>query len=570
MKPTSHTFASWDQSRIHYLAWNAEHKNRALVFCHRGHEYGGRWQETVEKLGLGDFACFAWDARGHGQSDGSRGHAPNVGAVARDLDYFIRHLSIAYGIAVEDMVVVGHSVGAVIVSTWVHDYAPPIRGMVLGTPAFEVKLYVPFAIPLLRLRQLLFGAGEVRSYVKAAVLTHDKEEARKYAADSQIFPQISVQMLLDLYDTSQRILQDAGAITVPTLLLSAGSDWVVRLDAQQRFFEKLSSPQKIWKKLSGFYHAIFHEKDRSIVVDEIRAFVNSVFSQPCPNLSLLDAHQMGYTKKEYDDLCSPNPFPFQFMKWVMQSIGNLSEGIKLGWKTGFDSGVTLDYVYRNQPAGNWLLGKWFDRCYLESIGWKGIRQRKVHLEARLSFLLQERLGESGRVDILDIATGGGRYILETLKKHGNSQVSAYLQDYKTVNIEAASALRDKLQIEHVTIRQGDAFNLRDSVPSGLMFDIVIVSGLYELFPDNTKVLQSLKQVFERLRPGGALIYTNQPWHPQIEFIARVLSNREGQMWIMRRRTQVEMDQLVASVGLKKEIMDIDQWGIFTVSVARKH
>ena len=28
-------------------------------------------------------------------------------------------------------------------------------------------------------------------------------------------------------------------------------------------------------------------------------------------------------------------------------------------------------------------------------------------------------------------------------------------------------------------------------------------------------------------PGSCLVYTGQPWHPQLEMIARVLINRDG-------------------------------------------
>jgi hypothetical protein len=38
---------------------------------------------------------------------------------------------------------------------------------------------------------------------------------------------------------------------------------------------------------------------------------------------------------------------------------------------------------------------------------------------------------------------------------------------------------------------------------------------------------------------------------------------------MRRRTQGEMDQLVTAAGFEKIDQRIDQWGIFTVSVARR-
>jgi hypothetical protein len=56
---------------------------------------------------------------------------------------------------------------------------------------------------------------------------------------------------------------------------------------------------------------------------------------------------------------------------------------------------------------------------------------------------------------------------------------------------------------------------------------------------------------------------------QVEFIARVLTNREGQPWIMRRRTQAEMDELVRTAGFEKLEQEIDPWGIFTVSLARR-
>jgi hypothetical protein len=95
----------------------------------------------------------------------------------------------------------------------------------------------------------------------------------------------------------------------------------------------------------------------------------------------------------------------------------------------------------------------------------------------------------------------------------------------------------------------------------------LVSGLYELIPANEPVLASLRGLADAMEPGGHLIYTNQPWHPQIEFIARVLTNREGQPWIMRRRTQREMDDLVQQAGFEKISQDIDPWGMFSASLA---
>jgi hypothetical protein len=38
---------------------------------------------------------------------------------------------------------------------------------------------------------------------------------------------------------------------------------------------------------------------------------------------------------------------------------------------------------------------------------------------------------------------------------------------------------------------------------------------------------------------------------------------------MRRRTQAEMDQLVERAGFRKLTQRIDNWGIFTVSLAQR-
>src|SRR5204863_3863490 len=129
-----------------------------------------------------------------------RGSAENFGAMVEDVEAFVRHVSERHGIALENMIVLAHSVGAVSVTAWVHDYAPPLRAMILATPAFRVRLYVPLAIPSLRMKQKFIGPGFVKSYVKAKMLTHDPEQAAQYDADPLIFRQIAVNVLIALHE----------------------------------------------------------------------------------------------------------------------------------------------------------------------------------------------------------------------------------------------------------------------------------------------------------------------------------------------------------------------------------
>src|SRR5438309_470706 len=134
MNSIERTFKTWDGAELFYRAWlphldpgsrrgKEADTRKALVLFHRGHEHSGRWQETVEQLGLSDVAVCAWDARGHGRSPGERGSVENLSVIVKDIDAFVHYISAEHGIAIENMIVLAHSVGAVAVAAWVHDYA---------------------------------------------------------------------------------------------------------------------------------------------------------------------------------------------------------------------------------------------------------------------------------------------------------------------------------------------------------------------------------------------------------------------------------------------------------------
>jgi alpha-beta hydrolase superfamily lysophospholipase len=567
---TEHRAQLRDGTQLFYRAWLPRRPtSKALILFHRGHEHSGRWQETVAALGLEDVAVFAWDQRGHGLSPGERGAAPDLATVVRGADEWVQHLVENHGIELQDTLVLAHSVGAVVATAWVHDYAPPIRGLILATAAFRVKLYVPFAVPFLRMRQKLFGPGFVKSYVRATMLTHDREQVERYNGDPLIFRQIAVNMLLDLHDTSARLVADAGAITVPTLMLVAGSDWVVQESAQRQFFARLSSRNKQLAIFPGLHHALFHEKERQCVIDRVRAFISDRFAAPPHQPSLVHADKTGYTRAEYDRLSEPGAPRFALVRTFLKTAGRLSRGIRLGWQSGFDSGTTLDYVYANRAEGTTLLGRLVDRVYLNSIGWRGIRVRRTHLEQALRWAIEETHAAGRPVHLLDIASGPGRYILETLVSLPHLSLTAVLRDYRIENLQAGRETAQRLGLTNVRFERADAFDRAALAQVTPRPTIAVVSGLYELFPENDAVLRSLHGLADTIEPGGYLIYTNQPWHPQVEFIARVLHNREGKPWIMRRRTQAEMDELVRLAGFTKVSQEIDAWGIFTVSVARR-
>jgi len=576
------TFITHDGVDLFYRHWpatsaNPDEPRKAVLLFHRGHEHSGRIAHLVDELDLPGFDFFAWDARGHGQSPGARGDSPSFATSARDVQTFCDHLGAAHQIEEENIAVIAQSVGAVIVSTWVHDYAPRIRSLVLASPAFKVKLYVPFARSGLALMRKFRGNFFVNSYVKAKFLSHDPERVASYDSDPLITKAISVNVLLGLYEAADRVVADAQAIQVPTQLLISGSDFVVHRKPQEQFFERLGSLKKEKHILPGFFHDTLGERDRAVAVASAKRFILQNFDYPLDRASLLDADKIGLTCAESESLAAPLPHnSLRDLYWRMtrasMRLGSkLSEGVKLGFDTGFDSGSTLDYVYRNQPTGKGGLGRMIDQNYLNSIGWRGIRQRKLNVEELLRLTMGKLRDEGRPVRIVDIAAGHGRYILEALQGVSPLPESILLRDYSDINVRDGGALiRDKGLGDIAQFVKGDAFDRADLAALEPKPTLAVVSGLYELFADNAMVGGSLAGLAEAVEPGGYLVYTGQPWHPQLELIARALtSHRQGQAWVMRRRSQAEMDQLVEAAGFRKITQRVDEWGIFTVSLAQR-
>jgi len=572
-------FTAADGTALFYRHWPAQSPSPrgAVVMFHRGHEHSGRMAHLPNELDLPDFAFFAWDARGHGRSPGVRGYSPGIAVSVRDIQTFIDHIEKVHGVAPADMAVIAQSVGAVLAAAWAHDYAPNIRCLVLASPAFKVKLYVPFARTGLKLRHRWRGDFFVNSYVKARFLTHDPQRIASYESDPLITRPIAVNILLGLYETAERIVADARAITIPTQLLISGSDWVVSHEPQHRFFERLGTPVKERHILPGFYHDTLGERDRHLAIAKVRQFILDRFSEPLNRPSLLDADRFGYTRDEADALASPLPLLSpRGLYWAATRLGLklgglVSEGIRLGHETGFDSGSTLDYVYRNHEEGMGALGRLVDRQYLDSIGWRGIRQRKLNVEELLREAMRRLAEEHMEIRIVDIAAGHGRYALEAVEGALAKPLSMLLRDYSDLNVASGSRLIAEKGLGGIArFIKADAFD-RDSLAAiEPKPTLGIVSGLYELFPDNGMVRRSLDGLAAAIPKGGYLVYTGQPWHPQLEMIARALtSHRQGQAWIMRRRTQAEMDQLVAHAGFRKIEQRIDEWGVFTVSLAER-
>ena len=559
-------FDTFDGNKIFYRVWNFEKNKKTLIIIHRGHEHSERLNELAQDEKFLKYNIFAYDLRGHGYTEVKS--SPNSMDYVRDLNSFVKHIKSEYQIKEEDIFIIANSIGGVILSAYVHDFAPNIAGIALLAPAFEIKLYIPFAKQLITLLTKINKNAKVMSYVKAKVLTHDVEEQNKYNSDKLINKEINARLLIDLANMGKRLVEDSMAIELPTIVFSAKKDYVVKNSAQKKFFLNLSSKKREFIELENFYHGIIFEKERQKVYKMLDDFIQDVFKN---QNTTLDISPREFSRKEYERI-GLEEYPlsekifYSIQKFSMKTFGFLSKGMSLGLKYGFDSGISLDYIYKNQADGKLLLlGKFIDRFYLNQIGWTGVRERKKNL----LFLIEEKINSLGEdnVKILDVAGGTGNYLFDIKEKY--PKIKILINEFKKSNIEVGEEVIKKNNWENISFINYDCFDKETYKKINYTPNIVIISGVFELFEDNKILENTISGVAEILDKNGAVIYTGQPWHPQLKQIALVLNSHKGhgKSWLMRRRSEKELDSLFENYNLKKEKMLIDNNGIFTVSLA---
>ncbi len=546
--------------------------NDTLLLLHRGHEHSARMIPVADKISEGDYWCFSFDLRGHGESEGEPAWAPDFTTWVKDLNSFAGHIRQEFGIQISDMLVIANSVSSTMVLSWVLNYGANIKACVLAAPAFSIKLYIPLALPALTLLSRFTSNKFVTSYVRPNLLTRDKKAAEAYANDKLITKKIGVNVLVTLFEASKRCFKRLADFETPVLLFTATDDHIVHNKYHDQFIQGISSVTKKHIVLKGFRHAIFFETEQHKFIQPTQEFIAEQFSHRVKQLPMVIPTARAHTQTEYAELLDKGSTSKQLYytsyRTLFNRFGKLSEGIQLGLEKGFDSGVMLDYVYQNQASGKNSFGRFIDRVFLNSVGWKGIQTRKKHLKSTLEKLTQQQIAANIQPVILDVASGVGRYLFE-LQQKADAEIQLHLNDIDETSIAVAKKLSKTLAMPKVSFSQHNVFNLVSDNTLSIQPNIIVISGLFELYENNKQVHQALAYLFSMLEEGGYLIYTGQPWHPQIEMIGRLLNNRQGKRWIMRRRIQAEMDQLVSSVGFQKLDTASDDLGIFTVSCAYK-
>ncbi|MGH7482883.1 MAG: alpha/beta fold hydrolase, partial [Longimicrobiales bacterium] len=128
--------------RLHYRVWEATDPRAGLLLIHGLSDHSGRYTELGEHMASVGLSTYALDLRGHGYSEGRRGHARSFELFLQDLERFRREVQ---GLTRPglDLFLLGHSMGGLVVIRYLEEYDVPLGGAVLVSPWLGTALPVP-------------------------------------------------------------------------------------------------------------------------------------------------------------------------------------------------------------------------------------------------------------------------------------------------------------------------------------------------------------------------------------------------------------------------------------------
>jgi len=267
---------SADGTRLFYRQWEPDEPKGVLVFVHGVGEHSGRYVHVAERFAGRDFACYAYDYRGHGHAEGARGDAQKYDEYLDDLRAAIE---LARGEHPDrKLFTVGHSQGGTIVLAHALDHPEEVSGVIASAPALGVSLgdmpaWKAWLAKIAPRLEPLFPGLAVGNGIVPKYLSHDPVIVEAYTSDPLVHDRAVLRWYVEFLRTQQRILSGAPHFRVPCLILQGSDDHLAPIEKTQEFFAHLTISDKQLKVYEGFYHELFNEVDKERVFRDVEEWL---------------------------------------------------------------------------------------------------------------------------------------------------------------------------------------------------------------------------------------------------------------------------------------------------------
>ncbi len=262
-----------DDLTLFAQGWKPSGKVKAVLsLVHGIGEHSDRYHHVADHLNQKGYGLIAFDHRGHGKSEGQRGHFPNYELLMDDIEIHLKESANRYPDVPH--ILYGHSMGGNLVLNYVLRRKPNLAGVIATSPflklAFEPsKLLEMVSKLLIRIWPNL----PLKSGLVTDDLSRDPEVVKAYIEDPAIHDRITP-CFLNLIDAGEWALDHASEFPMPLLLMHGSADQITSAENSKDFSKDVGElcTLKIW---DGFYHELQNEPEKEAVLETITDWLDN-------------------------------------------------------------------------------------------------------------------------------------------------------------------------------------------------------------------------------------------------------------------------------------------------------
>jgi alpha-beta hydrolase superfamily lysophospholipase len=224
-------------------------------------------------------SLWVHDHRGHGRSQGKRGHISDFNDYVFDLQTMVA-MAAAEGEEKLPTLVLGHSMGGLIALSYARQYPETIDGLIVSSPLLGVEPQPPAGLQIIvRLLSVLWPTLSLSNKLDPTFISHDSDQVEAYVQSSWVHDRITARWFVQCMAEIQRTIAAPQDIRVPVLMQIAGDDHLVDCRASLSFFEALKVSDKTLCHYETLYHEIYNEKlpDREKVLADLKKWIEERF-----------------------------------------------------------------------------------------------------------------------------------------------------------------------------------------------------------------------------------------------------------------------------------------------------
>lgn len=265
MKNNTLEWSTSDGIKIFGKYWPVDQPKAVLHIVHGMGEHIQRYEAVATFYNQAGIAVIGNDHRGHGLSEGKRGHIPNFLALLDEVEHLLELGHKLFPGAPQFLF--GQSLGGNVVLNYILRRKPNIAGVIASSPWIQLA-FKPDAISVMagKLLKSIYPTFTQPTKLNARHLSTDPEVGRIYQADPLVHDRITAGMGTEMLDAADYLQHYSGHFPIPLLLMHGSDDQIVSYDAAHQFTERVTG-EVTFVSWEGLYHELHNEIRREEVLN---------------------------------------------------------------------------------------------------------------------------------------------------------------------------------------------------------------------------------------------------------------------------------------------------------------